>query len=98
VNRAYKKEDTMDDVYRQDAMLLTHEQSLNLYLACSETQDMLRRPRVIMKPKVYVDGDSWCCLYGDNLMEGVSGFGATPELACRDFDEIWAKGCGESRG
>lgn len=27
------------------------------------------------------DGDSWCALKGENLQEGIAGFGDTPVLA-----------------
>jgi hypothetical protein len=46
-------------------------------------------PHVLMRPRVYPDGDQWCALYGDNLQDGVAGFGDTPELACADFDKNW---------
>lgn len=26
----------------------------------------------------YKDGDQWCALYGENLQEGIAGFGDTP--------------------
>ena len=41
---------------------------------------------------VFRDGDQWCALYGANIQDGVAGFGATPEAACKAFDEIWARG------
>lgn len=31
-----------------------------------------------IKPKLYKDGNMWCCLLGENLMEGVCGFGESP--------------------
>ena len=33
------------------------------------------RPSVIFRPRIYVDGDKWCALYGDDLESGVAGFG-----------------------
>lgn len=47
------------------------------------------RPSVIFKPKVFPDGNMWCALYGDNLQDGVAGFGDSPELAASDFDFEW---------
>ena len=44
---------------------------------------------VLMRPRVYPDGGQWCALYGENLQEGVAGFGETPEKACADFDLNW---------
>jgi len=34
----------------------------------------------------YADGNAWCVLWGDNLQDGVSGFGATPYLAVLAFN------------
>lgn len=47
------------------------------------------RPSAIYRPTVAPDGTMWCALFGPNLMEGVSGFGNTPEEAMRDFDKNW---------
>ena len=33
------------------------------------------------------DGDQWCFLFGDNLQEGVCGFGDTPYKAMIDFNK-----------
>jgi hypothetical protein len=51
----------------------------------------LCRPCVLFKPKLSKDGDQWCALFGDNLQEGVSGFGSTPAEAMYDFDRNWSK-------
>ena len=47
------------------------------------------RPSVIYRPSIARDGNMWSVLYGDNLMDGVCGFGETPELAMADFDKNW---------
>lgn len=49
------------------------------------------RPSVIYKPKLTIDGNKWCALYGDNLQDGVAGFGDSPALAMCDFDDNWHK-------
>lgn len=49
------------------------------------------RPSVTMRPKVFMDGDKWCALYGDNLQDGVAGFGVSPSKAMYDFDTNWSK-------
>ncbi len=49
------------------------------------------RPFVLFKPKLYPDGNQWCALYGENLQEGVAGFGDTPADAAADFDVNWFK-------
>lgn len=47
------------------------------------------RPCVVFKPKLFIDGDKWCALYGDNLQDGVSAFGDTPAWAMWNFDDAW---------
>jgi hypothetical protein len=39
--------------------------------------------------QVYMDGGQWCALLGDNLQEGVCGFGDTPAEALRDLADNW---------
>jgi len=46
-------------------------------------------PHVLMRPRIFRDGNMWCALYGENLVDGVYGFGETPEKACKEFDEAW---------
>lgn len=47
------------------------------------------RPSILFQPRVFKDGDRWCCLKGENLTEGVAGFGDTPDKATREFDKEW---------
>ena len=49
-----------------------------------------RRPSTLYKPRLFRDGNMWGCLHGDNPMEGVEGYGESPELAYLDFDKNWA--------
>lgn len=49
------------------------------------------RVSFILKPRLSIDGNQWCALYGDNLQDGVAGFGDSPEDAYRDFDRNWTK-------
>lgn len=51
--------------------------------ACHES------PSAIYRPKISIDGDQWCALYGDNLQDGVAGFGDSPADAMCDFDRNW---------
>ena len=46
-------------------------------------------PSAIFRPKIYIDGNMWCALYGDNLQDGVAGFGDSPAAAMWDFDINW---------
>lgn len=45
----------------------------------------MARPFVLLRS----DGNAWCALYGDNIQEGVCGFGSTPHEAAADFDKSW---------
>lgn len=47
------------------------------------------RPFMLLKPRIFMDGDQWCALYGDNLQDGVAGFGDTPAQAAIQFDIEW---------
>lgn len=47
-------------------------------------------PSVLYRPRLMADGTKWCALYGENLQEGVAGFGDTPEEAMYAFDKAWA--------
>lgn len=47
------------------------------------------RPCVIFKPVLSKDGNMWCALFGDNLQEGVAGFGESPRAAMYAFDLAW---------
>ena len=31
------------------------------------------------------DGDRWCALHGDNIQDGICGWGTTPQEAMTDF-------------
>lgn len=53
------------------------------------TEQARRAPHVLMRPTVVPDGTMWCALYGENIMEGVAGFGETPEKAMEAFDKAW---------
>ena len=43
-------------------------------------------PSTLYGPKLSKDGDQWCALLGENLQEGVAGFGDTPQEAFTAFD------------
>lgn len=49
----------------------------------------MRRPSVLFRPQLARDGNQWCALYGENLHDGVVGFGDTPEKAMIAFDVSW---------
>ena len=45
----------------------------------------------VLKPRVFIDGDQWCVLWGENVQDGVAGFGDTPRLAAYDFVRAWGR-------
>jgi hypothetical protein len=57
-------------------------------LACMAEEQRMR-PFVLLRPRMFPDGDLWCALYGRNMQEGVAGFGITPEQAAEAFDKAW---------
>lgn len=58
--------------------------------AVSVVRSEMTRPSVLFRPKLSRDGNMWCALYGDNLHEGVAGFGSSPDAACCAFDNAWS--------
>lgn len=54
-------------------------------------------PSVLFQPRLSIDGDHWCALYGDNLQDGVAGFGKSPAAAMWDFDCNWSKTLGAAK-
>lgn len=58
-------------------------------MAICRVEEAMTRPHALLKPRICIDGNQWCALYGENLMDGVAGFGDSPELACADFDRNW---------
>lgn len=47
------------------------------------------RPSAVFRPRVSLDGDKYCVLYGEDLMSGCAGFGQTMAEAMTDFDVNW---------
>jgi len=45
----------------------------------------------MLKPKLYKDGNEWCCLYGDDIQSGIVGFGETPDKAVSEWRSAWHK-------
>lgn len=48
-----------------------------------------QRPSTLYQPRLSIDGNMWCALFGVDLQDGVAGFGKSPELALQDFDKNW---------
>ena len=50
---------------------------------------MKTMPSYLYRPKLAIDGNQWCALYGENLQDGVVGFGDSPYEAMEAFDKAW---------
>ena len=71
---------------------LLHEAACYESNAASAKYDLaleMLRPFYLLRPKVFPDGDQWCALYGENIQDGVCGFGNTPAKAAAQFDISW---------
>lgn len=61
---------------------LQHEAAMNA-LVTEQEYKLVQ----MLRPKITKDGNQWCVLYGENLQDGVCGFGDTPYLAILDFNK-----------
>lgn len=70
------------------AHMITHWAEMSC-AAIAQAASAYERPSVLYKPKISIDENQWCALYGDDLQNGVAGFGRSPEEAMWDFDKNW---------
>lgn len=76
----------------QDVLRQTCDGSHVIQLAAeavSAVRSEMTRPSVLFRPRLSIDGNMWCALYGENLQDGVAGFGSSPEAAMCAFDNAW---------
>jgi hypothetical protein len=78
-----------DSAMVRDAMCGAAEVSRHAATEDYEAAMDRRTPSYMYRPKLSIDGNQWCALYGENLQEGVAGFGDSPEKAYLDFDRAW---------
>jgi len=52
-----------------------------------QVRDCMTEPSVMYRPAISLDGNKWCALYGDNLQDGIAGFGDSPYEAMCDFNK-----------
>lgn len=62
----------------------THQSEMNALIEAEE-MNLVK----ILNPKIFIDGKKWCVLYGDNIQDGICGFGDTPRKAVYDFNKAW---------
>lgn len=86
-------------------IMMTEEHSSMAMNAISHEANMARgavedaaaeyqRHSVLFRPRIFIDGNKWCALYGENLQDGVAGFGDSPAEAMKDFDRNFTKKLG----
>lgn len=66
-------------------------------IAAVDAANAQTAPSVLFRPKIFQDGDKWCALYGDDLQQGVAGFGESPAQAMYMFDVAWHQKLGGSK-
>lgn len=79
---------TNDEIYLafQDTFAFAANELRDAIIWVAEAQ---ARPSVLYRPSLSIDGNKWCALYGENLQDGVAGFGDSPEEAMKAFDAEW---------
>ncbi len=73
-----------------DVSLQAHQVQVALQQMAWSIEAAVTAPHVLMRPRVFPDGNAWCALLGENIQVGVCGFGASPAEACAAFDKAWA--------
>lgn len=79
-----------------DAIELACREAFDISWAVSRVEESLKsaayayeRPSAIYRPKLFLDGNMYCALFGEDLMNGCAGFGETADSAMWDFDKNW---------
>jgi hypothetical protein len=75
-----------------------HEANLRVVHAAEAVEQERGRPFMLLRPRLFPEGNQWCALYGENIQEGVAGFGDTPASAAVQFDIEWLNArCAEGK-
>ena len=72
-NKLGREQHQQDYVHEGNMNLIVEKQEYNLFS--------------MLKPKVSIDGNQWCVLYGEDLQSGIAGFGDSLYLAILDFNK-----------
>lgn len=51
----------------------------------------MQRYSFMLRPRLSIDDNQWCALYGETLQDGVAGFGDSPDAAYDAFDKAWVE-------
>jgi len=72
--------------YKTNHEIYEHQSRMNV-LAQTEEFNLVS----ILKPKIFIDGNQWCVLYGKNIQDGVCGFGSSPQNAINAFNKAFTE-------
>jgi len=67
-----------------DYQIMQHQSIMNA-LVEQEEMNLVKT----LKPRIFIDGNAWCVLYGENVQDGICGFGDTPRTAIYDFNKAF---------
>ena len=81
----------MDEEYQRMAANAIAHEAFCAGQAWQQAAAAHERPCVLWKPRLFIDGNQWCALFGENIQEGVVGFGDSPDAAMLEFDDTWRK-------
>ena len=81
----------MDEEYQRIAANAIAHEAFCAGQAWQQAAAAHERPCILWKPRLFIDGNQWCALFGENIQEGVVGFGDSPDAAMREFDAAWYK-------
>jgi len=76
----------IESIQRQHHNDIQHQMKVELL----ETEQQYKLLSML-NPKVGIDGNAFYVLYGENLQDGIAGFGDTPHKAVEDFNINWNK-------
>ena len=79
----------MDEEYQRMAANSIAHEAFCAGQAWQQAAATQERPCVLWKPSLFRDGNQWCALLGENIQDGVVGFGDSPDAAMWAFDEAW---------
>lgn len=79
----------MDEEYQRVAANAIAHEAFCAGQAWQQAAAAQERPCVLWKPRLFRDGNQWCALFGENIQDGVVGFGDSPADAMWDFDRNW---------
>jgi hypothetical protein len=78
----------------EDSQLAANAIAYSADMAASAWQEAAYLHRTywaVLRPKLFIEGNQWCALYGENIQDGVAGFGDSAAHALEDFDSQMIK-------